>query len=126
MVVRGNTQDINHLDGYIFKTASSVLADRHRRRTVRHADDHLAFDAEVHAELDFDAERTLLGKEALRSVSAALMTLPPRTRDIFLLRRVEGHRYQDIAIRIGISIKAVEKHMVRAVQHLTANSGDMR
>jgi len=43
-----------------------------------------------------------------------------RTRTIFILHRLEGRRYRDVAAQLGISVSAVEKHMVRAVQHLTA------
>jgi RNA polymerase sigma-70 factor (ECF subfamily) len=58
--------------------------------------------------------------ESLQTAIAALQKLPERTRDIFVLRRIEGHAYRDIASKYGISVSAVEKHMVRAVQHLAA------
>lgn len=122
LVVRGGVERIDHVQGYIFQTAASVLADRHRRRVVRRAEDHLPFDPEAHGGSDFDAERQLIGRERLRAASVALMALPERTRAIFLLRRLDGFRYADIAARLGISVSAVEKHMLRAVQHLMANT----
>jgi RNA polymerase sigma-70 factor (ECF subfamily) len=64
-------------------------------------------------------ERVFLGKEALNRASVALLELPERTRTIFVLRRLEGMRYADVARRLGISVSAVEKHMVRAIAHLT-------
>ena len=36
----------------------------------------------------------------------------------FLLRRLEGMRYSDIAKRLGMPVSTVEKHMARAVAHL--------
>ncbi|MEN2787863.1 RNA polymerase sigma factor [Sphingomonas qilianensis] len=118
--MRGATDDIDHLRGYLFQVAASVLADRQRRRTVRHADAHVEFDPESMAEPEIGSDRILAGREALDAARAALETLPERTRTIFVLRRLEGMRYIDIGKRLGLSVSAVEKHMVRAVAHLAA------
>lgn len=53
-----------------------------------------------------------------------LQALPERTRVIFILRRLEGLKYQDIANRFGISVSAVEKHMERAVAQLAKGMDD--
>ena len=115
---RQATGAIDNIGGYIFQTAASVLTDRYRRRTVRHADDHVPFDNERDGELAFDAGRILEGQQNLRVALAAIRALPERTRTVFVLRRLDGHAYRDIASQLGISVSAVEKHMVRATQHL--------
>ena len=84
------------------------------------ADAHVEFDTDRHSSTDFDAARILESRQSLQTAVAALQTLPERTRDIFVLRRLEGHAYRDIANQFGISVSAVEKRMVRAVQHLVA------
>jgi RNA polymerase sigma factor (sigma-70 family) len=117
---RDSTDTIEHLDGYVLKTAINVLADRARRRSARKTGLHIAFDADLHGEAELDPGRILSGKEELNATIAALLCLPERTRTVFLLRRLEGHRMQDIASRLGISVSAVEKHLVRAVRHLHA------
>ena len=66
-----------------------------------------------------DPLRILEGKEELHAATASLPGLPERTRTVFILRRLEGQKYQDIAAHLGISVSAVEKHMVRAIQHLS-------
>lgn len=48
----------------------------------------------------------------------ALEQLPERTRTIFLLHRIEGRKYREIAETIGISQSAVEKHIARAALFL--------
>lgn len=115
---RGDANQIEQLRSYAFQVAASVLADRHRRRTVRHADAHIAFDPERTIETEIAPDRILAGREALKAALAALEAMPERTRVIFVLRRMEGMSYRDIAGRLGISISAVEKHMVRAIEHL--------
>lgn len=115
---RGEEGDAEHFEGYLYRTAGSVLADRHRRRAVRHAGAHVSFEAEHDPGEEAEALRAMLARETLQQVSAVLMTLPERTRSVFILRRVEGLRYGEIAARFGISTSAVQKHMARALEAL--------
>ena len=112
---------VEHLNRYIFQTASSVLADRARRQRARRAELHVEFDPDRHSGVEFDAHRTLSDREELGAVTACLLGMPERTRNIFILHRLEGSKYRDIAVQLGISVSAVEKHMARAVLHLAAN-----
>ena len=121
---RGSLEDVDKVGGYVFETASSVLNDRLRRKRSRHEADHEAFDGQQHGDVDFSPERVLLGKEALVRATAVLLELPERTRMVFVMRRLEGMRYLDIAARLGISVSAVEKHMTRAMAHLVQRMGD--
>lgn len=57
-------------------------------------------------------------RERLERVMAALESLGPRTRDIFLMHRVDGLKYREIAEIRGVSVSAVEKHIARAVLFL--------
>jgi RNA polymerase sigma-70 factor (ECF subfamily) len=74
--------------------------------------------------VDFSPEHVLLGRERLARATAVLLELPERTRVIFVLRRLEGMKYLDIAARLGISVSAVEKHMERAVARLMEGAGE--
>jgi RNA polymerase sigma factor (sigma-70 family) len=124
IVRRGDTADIEHLDGYIFETASNVLRDRSRRRKARLADRHVPFDLDRHDIAELGPERALLGREGLNAAGVALLELPERTRRTFILRRLEGLSYREIGRRLGVSVSAIEKHMQRAVRHLAARTGE--
>jgi RNA polymerase sigma factor (sigma-70 family) len=121
MVARDSSEPIENLGGYVLKTAASVLADWARLRSSHRAGLHTAFDAEVHGEEQIDPERLLRGREELHAATASLLGLPERTRTVFILRRLEGEKYRDIARHLGISVSAVEKHMMRAIQHLSSD-----
>lgn len=123
IVSRDSEQPVRHLAGYVYQTAASVLADRARRRQVRQADAHISFDTELHGDRDLDPERILGGKEDLRVATAALLSLPERTRTVFVLHRLEGLRCREVAVQLGISVSAVEKHMTRAIRHLSLAVG---
>ena len=53
----------------------------------------------------------------------ALRGLPERTRHIFLLNRIHGKSYSEIASLLDISSSAVEKHMMRALQACKSSLG---
>jgi RNA polymerase sigma-70 factor (ECF subfamily) len=48
----------------------------------------------------------------------AINNLPPRTRTVFTLIRSEEMSYREVAETLGISIKAVEKEMIKALKLL--------
>jgi RNA polymerase sigma factor (sigma-70 family) len=120
LVRRGSISALEreNINAYMFETASNVLRDHMRKRKTHRADAHEPFDAEMHGNADFSPEHVLVGKEGLARATAALLELPERTRVIFVLRRLEGMRYNDIAARLAISVSAVEKHMQRAIVHI--------
>ncbi|GAB3953806.1 RNA polymerase sigma-70 factor [Spirosoma harenae] len=54
-------------------------------------------------------------EEVFHRVEDLVESLPPQCRKVFLLSRFEGKKYQDIATELGISIKTVEVHIVKAL-----------
>lgn len=118
MKVHGHDSPIEHLDRYLFRVAASVLSDQARRRTVRHHGAHESLE-EVHHPIEgLTPERVLLDREALQSVVAAIADLPARTRDVFVLHRFEEMTCGNIADLLGMSISAVEKHIMKALRFL--------
>lgn len=57
----------------------------------------------------------LSARQSLGSIGDALSALPKQTRHIFLLNRIHGRSFSEIAGVFGISQRAVAKHMARAV-----------
>jgi RNA polymerase sigma-70 factor (ECF subfamily) len=118
LLKRGDIVGLENVRGYVFQTASSVFLDHMRHRRTRRVQAHELFDENRHEDVDFSPEHVLLDRERLAGAVAVLLELPERTRVIFVLRRLEGMKYRDIAARLGISVSAVEKHMERAVVRL--------
>ena len=69
------------------------------------------------------AVRDLEAEELARAVTAALESLPPRTREVFLLSREQGLSYREIGETLEISIKTVETLMGRALRALRETLG---
>jgi len=120
------------IEAYVFTIASSVLRDWKRSQLVRHGHAHVALldasDAPNISETppalveEKTPERVLIAKDALRGLEESLNQMSVRTRDIFLLSRVEHIPHREIANSFGISISAVEKHIIKAVEYLAARA----
>jgi RNA polymerase sigma-70 factor (ECF subfamily) len=62
-------------------------------------------------------EHQLILLETLAHIDALLDGLAPKVRTAFLLSRLEGLGYKEIAIRLGVSLSSVEKYMATAIRH---------
>lgn len=47
----------------------------------------------------------------------AINSLPRKFRDVFLLRKIDELTYTEISLRLGISEKTVQRHLVEAMLH---------
>ena len=115
--VRGSTDTIDNVEGYLFRIAANALMRRHKRRGWDWAGHDPLPDGEWPSD-EVSPERVLMGKEAMAGVVAALKSLPPRSSEAFFLHRFEEMTYAAIAARMNISTKAVDHAIQRALKHL--------
>lgn len=114
-------EQLRSADAYIFHVAANLLRDRARRWKVRNdyvATQVAAVDAgelELHA---FDPERIETARRSVAALVARLMELPERTREIFILYRIENIARRSIAQAYGLSLSTVEKEVARATAYL--------
>jgi len=64
-------------------------------------------------------ENILIDRERLGVFLRALADLPETTRRIFVLHRVEGLKYREVARRMELSESSVQKHLARALLEVT-------
>ena len=72
---------------------------------------------------DINPERVLIGRENLSEVLACLDELGERTKNIFILFRLEGMKQKEIAAHYGIGLSTVEKHVMAAAVRLAKRFG---
>lgn len=63
-------------------------------------------------------ERQAIGRDELRRLAETVASMPGKTREAFILRRIRGASQREIAQRMGISESTVEKHISRGIRIL--------
>src|SRR6266702_2496831 len=101
---RDTLDDINFLEAYVFEIAANVMRDRIRKRVVRRASHHEPLEKCELPTNDFSPERVLQGRQLLDRAFEALLALPERTREVFVLRLYEGLKQEQIAASLSMSV----------------------
>ena len=111
---------IEELSTYLLRCAGNIAIDHLRSEgaRVRVSEGWLP---EQQDNQGSEPQAALEAGNDLRHVEAALRSLPQRTRQIFLLNRIHGRKYAEIAKVMGLSQSAVEKHMMRALEACKAS-----
>jgi RNA polymerase sigma-70 factor (ECF subfamily) len=103
---------------YLYKMTANLLFDRRRTAAHRASRERLWTEAQLGPEKEIDdrpsVEQELAAREELRIVAGAIATLPERTAEILRRYRIDGDGQKAIAVDLGISLSAVEKHLQRA------------
>lgn len=111
---------LENVEGYLFRSAANVLISHFRRESGHGWDRHRRLEEWLEPHEDVSPERTLIGKQAVERVVAVLNELPPRSREAFLLHRFEELTGPAIAARMGITVKAVEALIARAMRKISS------
>ena len=107
-------QDSVSLKALVFRIATNLVSMRARAVRVRPDHEPLEAALEVPAN-DPTPERQLLNEQELARLTEVIQRLPPKCQQAFVLSRFHNMSYQEIADRLGISIKMVEKHVAHAL-----------
>lgn len=101
----------------LFRVARNVLIDRAHQRTTGFGHRGRCVDENDPALVDEMScpSRNADRQDRMTLVCDAIATLPPRCREAFVLNRVEGLTYRQVAEKMGVSPKTVEKHIARAI-----------
>lgn len=105
---------------FLFATARHLMTDRLRRARVVRIDPVGDPDAWNVLVDECSPERWCGGRQVLARLARALDRLPDRCREVVWLRRVEELSQKEVAVRMGISEKTVEKHLAKGIRLLAA------
>lgn len=104
----------NNLKALVYKIAHDVFISSYRRSEL-----HLKYQKEIKFQYEEAGESIDIEYRELRKkYESTLAKMPDKQREVFLMNRAEEFKYTEIAERLGISLKAVEKRMKKALEIL--------
>jgi RNA polymerase sigma factor (sigma-70 family) len=105
---------------FLFATARHLMTDRIRRRRIVSIDAVEDLDA-LNVMIDcISPERRTSAHQELRRLAEAIDQLPPKCRETIWLRRVDDLSQKEVAEKLGIAQKTVEKHVMKGMKLLAA------
>ena len=122
MQARGAESEIDNVEGYLFRTAASVLSRRRRTPTWAWGRQEEVDDDSAPTD-ELSPERILIGKETLQALVTALQEVPRRSALAFMLFRVERLPQEEVARRMGVSARAVRALVNRAHKQIYERAG---
>ncbi len=110
--------EVHQPEAFLVRTVLNLATDRRRYQ----AHTQQATDAVKALQVVWSsppADDVLEAQERLLRMKAGLNQLSPRRREVFVLNRIEGYSFPQIARQLGITLSAVEKHAAKAVLAMT-------
>lgn len=109
---------------FLCRVASNLATDRRIAAARRGAREAAWLEDQPAADDLPDAERTLVMRDQLRAIEAAIAAMPERMATALRLYRIENRPQRAIAEELGISVSGVEKLLQRAYRiiHAQANA----
>jgi RNA polymerase sigma factor (sigma-70 family) len=103
---------------YALLTARAIVIDHIRHSRVVSITSSGNLELLEIPEPDASSDERIEFQQEIQAVTAALEQLPKMCRETLILRRVEGLPQKEVARRLKISEKTVEKHMANGVRLL--------
>ncbi len=104
----------------LLKIAGDLLITQYRREKVAFN----FFNTFQPANRSNTPEDELNFQELKKSYERALESIPEKQRAVFLMNRVDELKYKEIADQLELSVKAIEKRMGQALEHLRTEMKD--
>ena len=108
---------VKHAEAFLVRTVLNLLADRRKRSRVATVMTGTLENLPL-IDPSPSPDAVLDGQERLRHFKAGLRALSPRRREVFILHRIEGYSFAQIAQQLGITVSMAEKHAARAMLSL--------
>lgn len=103
--------DKSSLKAYVFTIANNLMINKLKREQLKYK-----FLNYTEARNDSETPEYLMEmKEFDAKLQLVLAKIPDGAREVFLMNRIDGLKYREIAEMLGLSMKAVEKRMSRAL-----------
>jgi RNA polymerase sigma-70 factor, ECF subfamily len=121
-----NIDELKHIEdlkGYLFKAVKNSSLNY-----IRHLNVKQKFDANseaTHSVFEKSVEDCKIDEETNNKIHQAVSKLPDHWREAFVLSKYENLKYHEIARKMNISEKTVEKYISKSLQFLRFELKDL-
>lgn len=112
---RKNLTIQSSISAYLYRATLNAIINHQKHKEVQAA--HRAHTIALHKDT-FEPSSTIAEKEIQLLAAQAIEKMPPKRKEVYELSRHDGLKYAEIAEKMDISIKTVEVHLSKALQHM--------
>lgn len=114
---RVSTSPVKYPRAFLYQIAKNLVVDWIRKEQTHSRNIAQNELSDTLAINEVSEDSRLIGRERLTALQRAIDELPPRCRQVFVLRKFELLKQNEIAAHLGISRNMVEKHLRKALHH---------
>lgn len=115
---RSSLKNIENLKNYLFistkNTSFNYLSKFRKERNTTLDDVLVRFEAD-----ELTPETAYFTNEVRMEIEQAINQLPPKTKLVFQMAKIEGLKYKEIAEILSISVNTIDNHIATAIKKLS-------
>lgn len=109
------------IKAYLIVIASNLIYDRHRRSVSRQSRCHEDIEKVTVVDRRPTPEQDTVIQQTLSAVHAVLADLDPKCSQAFRMSRFDDMSYQEIALKLDVSVSMIEKYVAKALLAVRAH-----
>ena len=109
-------QEIHSPKAFLFRIARNEALKELRKKSRRITDYIEELDIPEASTSETSVEDSSVAKQRFGLFCQSALDMTPRCRKVFLMCKVYGFSYKEIASQLGISVSGVEKHVARGLE----------
>ncbi len=120
---RGKIDTSKSIESFLFVMLRNKCLNFLKSEKVHHnvylSDEFVINELQYLYQLDFTAHEGLsIEEELIKSLQKAISDLPEKRKNVFIQCKINGRKQKEVANELGITVKAVEKHLKEAKDQL--------
>jgi RNA polymerase sigma-70 factor (ECF subfamily) len=103
---------IKNKRAFLYRVAKNLIVDESRKASTKH---NVEYKEEIIVDESLDLEAFIITQDQSQIIYQLINKLPKKRKQAFVLYAIEGFTRKEIAVKLGVSTNAVEKHITRSI-----------